>query len=152
MKLEEAIKQNTPFKNPWHRAVVNLIYTNNWLTNRQRQLFSDVDITLQQYNVLRILRGQHPNPISTSDIRERMLDHRSDVSRIVDRLVKKDFVVRRTCQEDKRLVDVSINDQGLQLLASLDPRDQELRKMLNTLSEEEAEQLNELLDKVRDSK
>lgn len=148
MRLEDAIKQKTPFKNPWEKALVNIVYTHNWINNLQKQAFKAFGITLQQYNVLRILRGQHPNPISTSDIRERMLDRMSDVSRIVDRLVKKGLVERKTCKSDKRLVDVLINSKGLALLKQID-HDNRLEMLSDFISEEEAGQLNELLDRFR---
>ncbi|MEO0583117.1 MAG: MarR family transcriptional regulator [Bacteroidota bacterium] len=149
MRLEEAIKQKTPFRSPWAKATVNLIFTHNWLITRQKDLFKTFDITLQQYNVLRILRGQHPEPISTSEIRVRMLDRMSDVSRIVDRLVKKGLVSRKTCKADKRLVDVLINDSGLDLLHQMDQYDKEMDNMLGALTADEAEQLSTLLDKLR---
>lgn len=149
MRIEDAIKQKTPFKSERHKAVVNLIYTNNWLINQQKAFFKAHDITLQQYNVLRILRGQFPDPISTSEIRERMLDKMSDVSRIVDRLVKKELVSRRICESDKRLVDVVINQNGLHLLAEIDDINIETELLIASLSEDEARQLNCLLDKMR---
>lgn len=148
MRLEEAIKQKTPFQSPYQRAVVNLIYTHNWIMGLQKEFFKPYDITMQQYNVLRILRGQFPQPISTSDIRERMLDRMSDVSRIVDRLVKKDLVARKPCATDKRLVDLIITDQGLDLLKTVDSVLAE-DKYLSGLDAEEIMQLNELLDKAR---
>lgn len=150
MKLEDAIKQTTPFRSSRHRAAVNLIFTHNWLVNHHRNFLKDADITLQQFNVLRILRGQAPNPISTSDIRDRMLDRRSDVSRIVDRLLKKDLITRSTCLEDKRLVDVVISEKGLGLLSQLDEQGDMLDELLGSLSDDEVYQLNELLDKMRD--
>ncbi|RMG69070.1 MAG: MarR family transcriptional regulator [Bacteroidetes bacterium] len=149
MKLEEAIQQKVPFRSPWQRAAVNLLYTNNWLIGHQKELFKPFGITLQQYNVLRILRGQHPDPISTSEIRDRMLDKMSDVSRIVDRLVRKQLVVRRPCKADKRLVDVFISEQGLALLRELDHLDTDFDSVLKGLTKEEADLLNELLDKAR---
>ncbi|MEM7367654.1 MAG: MarR family transcriptional regulator [Bacteroidota bacterium] len=149
MKLEKAIKQSTPFRSSRQRAAVNLIFTHNWLVSHHRNFLKGADITIQQYNVLRILRGQSPNPISTSDIRERMLDRRSDVSRIVDRLLKKDLISRSTCQEDKRLVDVTISQSGLDLLAELDNRGDMLDEIMNSLSDDEVDQLNDLLDKMR---
>ncbi|MEL6626097.1 MAG: MarR family transcriptional regulator [Bacteroidota bacterium] len=149
MRLEDAIKQKTPFRSPWAKATVNLIFTHNWLITRQKDLFKTFDITLQQYNVLRILRGQHPEPISTSEIRGRMLDRMSDVSRIVDRLVKKGLVSRKTCKSDKRLVDVLINDSGLDLLDQIDQYDKDMDNMLGALTADEAEQLSTLLDKLR---
>jgi DNA-binding MarR family transcriptional regulator len=149
MRIEEAIKQKTPFKSERQKAVVNLIYTHNWLVGHQKAFFKAHDITLQQYNVLRILRGQHPNPISTSEIRDRMLDKMSDVSRIVDRLVKKELVIRQACKSDKRLVDVMIHENGLNLLKEIDAINAETELLTTSLSEEEAQQLNHLLDKMR---
>lgn len=151
MKLEDAIQQRKPFSNPRQRMAVNLIYTSNWLISRQKEFFKGFDITVQQYNVLRILRGRHPEPISTSDIRGRMLDRMSDVSRIVDRLVKKSMVIRSTCKQDKRLVDVVITDKGLALLASIDEKWEEMDTLTSTLSPEEVEIVNELLDKFREN-
>ena len=119
MKLEQAIKQ-FEFESRGQRLGVNLIYTSNWVQERQKSYFSKFGITQQQYNVLRILRGNYPKPYSTSDIRERMLDKMSDASRIVERLVKKDLVVRKINKKDKRLVDVTISDSGLDLLEKID--------------------------------
>ncbi len=151
MKLEDAIQQRKPFSNPRQRMAVNLIYTSNWLISRQKEFFKGYDITVQQYNVLRILRGRHPEPISTSDIRGRMLDRMSDVSRIVDRLVKKSMVIRSTCKQDKRLVDVVITDKGMALLASIDEKWEEMDTLTSTLSLEEVEIVNDLLDKFREN-
>ena len=149
MKLEEAIQQKTPFKSVWQKTIVNLIYTHNHINNRHKDLFKPYGITPQQYNVLRILRGQYPKPISTSLIRERMLDRMSDVSRIVDRLVKKDMVLRSVCKTDKRLVDVIISRSGLELLKEIDSKIDILNELIGALTKEEAETLNELLDKIR---
>lgn len=151
MKLEDAIQQRKPFPNPRQRMAVNLIYTSNWLISRQKDFFKGFDITVQQYNVLRILRGRHPEPISTSDIRGRMLDRMSDVSRIVDRLVKKDLVVRSTCKQDKRLVDVVITESGLSLLSAIDAQWEEMDLLTSTLSQEEVQLINDLLDKFREN-
>lgn len=151
MKLEDAIQQRKPFSNLRQRMAVNLIYTSNWLISRQKDFFKGFDITVQQYNVLRILRGRHPDPISTSDIRGRMLDRMSDVSRIVDRLVRKDLVIRSTCKQDKRLVDVVITESGLSLLASIDAQWEEMDLLTSTLSQEEVQLINDLLDKFREN-
>ncbi|MDX2248465.1 MAG: MarR family transcriptional regulator [Bacteroidia bacterium] len=149
MKLEDAIKQKTPFKSIWQKVMVNILYTHNWLTDMHKDIFKPYGITPQQYNVLRILRGQHPNPVSTCTIRERMLDRMSDVSRIVDRLVKKKLVVRQICMTDKRLVDVVISESGLALLADVDAKSDEMDHSLANLTETEAQQLSDLLDKLR---
>ncbi|MEM6342631.1 MAG: MarR family transcriptional regulator [Bacteroidota bacterium] len=148
MRLEDEIKQKTPFRSAKERAIVNLLFTNNWLIGLQKQTFKPYGITLQQFNVLRILRGQYPEPISTSDIRDRMLDRMSDVSRIVDRLVRKQLVVRKTCKTDKRLVDVVITDTGLELLQEID-KNVNVKGFAMGISEEQAEQLNEILDQLR---
>lgn len=148
MRLEDEIKQKNPFKTARERAIVNLLFTTNWLVAHQKRTFKPFGITLQQFNVLRILRGQYPNPISTSDIRDRMLDRMSDVSRIVDRLVKKRLVIRKPCKADKRLVDVVINEAGLELLQQID-EDVNIRSFAQGLNEEQASQLNDLLDQFR---
>lgn len=148
MKIEKAIQQKKPFRNAWHRAAVNLLYTSNWLKDRIKNHLKSYGITMQQYNVLRVLRGAG-EPISTSVIRERLLDKMADTSRLVDRLHQKGLVARRECPHDKRLVDISLSDKGRELLAALDRYDEELDQMLGSLSEEEANTLNRLLDKMR---
>lgn len=149
MKLEEEIHQKK-FKSIQQRLMLNLIYTTNWVTAKQDSLFKDADVTIQQYNVLRILRGQHPNPCSIKLIKERMLDRMSDASRIVDKLNTKQLLVRRECPNDRRSVDVIITDKGLELLKSLDHVDDLSKQMLKSLSTEEINTLNFLLDKLRD--
>lgn len=130
--------------------MLNLIYTTNWLTAKQDSLFKDSDITVQQYNVLRILRGQYPNPCSIKLIKERMLDRMSDTSRIVDKLFTKKLLQRNECPNDRRSVNVVITDKGLELLKSLDYVDDLSKQMLKSLSTEEINTLNTLLDKLRD--
>lgn len=148
MNLEEAIQQKK-FAHEWQKATINVIYTSNWLEERIKKTLKKFGITLQQYNVLRILKGQYPHPISTSNIRKRMLDKMSDASRIVDRLHKKGFLVRQTCPSDKRLVDIVIHQNGLDLLAQIDKEREQVDFILNNLTEEEAFTLNILLDKAR---
>lgn len=148
MRIEEEIHQKK-FRNEYQKASINLIYTHNWLTTKQKRFFNQYDITPQQFNVLRILRGQYPGSISTSSIRERMLDRSSDASRIVDRIHKQGLVEKKICPTDKRLVDVSISEQGLKLLEKIDEQIDEMDKTFGNLSVEEAEELNRLLDKIR---
>jgi DNA-binding MarR family transcriptional regulator len=148
MKIEEAINQKK-FKTEFQKATVNLIYTHNWLNNKFKKFLKTYKITQQQFNVLRILRGQFPEPISTSTIRNRMLDKMSDASRIVDRLCKKGLVERRVCSTDKRLVDVIINEEGLKLLSEIDLHQDTIDIAKNGLTVEEASQLSDLLDKMR---
>jgi DNA-binding MarR family transcriptional regulator len=149
MRIEKAIKQRTPFRNEWHKAIVNLIYTHNWLVDSHQGFLKQFGITHQQYNVLRILRGQYPNPTTTSDIRDRMLDKMSDMSRMIERLKKKELVEHRICPDDKRRVDVLINEAGLALLRKIEALEEPGQQMLRNLSEAEAAQLNFLLDKLR---
>ena len=149
MSIERDIQQ-PKFRNEYHKTVVNLIFTYNWITEKNKQFFEKGDITPQQYNILRILRGAG-KPLSTLQIRQRMLDKMSDTSRIVDRLVKKELVQKVICKTDRRLVDVTITDTGLQLLDQLDSYNEQMDAMLGGLSEEEAKMLNQLLDKIRSS-
>ena len=145
-RIEEAIQ--TRFRNEWQRAMVNLIYTYNWVAEQLKNHLAQADLSYQQYNVLRILRGS-AKPLSTLQIRERMLDRSSDTSRIVDRLVVKGLVEKYASTRDKRLVDVTISAAGLTLLEELDKQNEQLDATMNALTEEEAKQLNDLLDKLR---
>jgi DNA-binding MarR family transcriptional regulator len=150
MSIETDIKQSTPFKTPYHRVMVNLIYTSNWIADSQMRLLKPFDLTLQQYNVLRILRGQYPSPVKVSDITERMLDKMSNASRLVDKLVAKKLVLRTECPSDRRAVDVVITDQGMALLKRLDVHQTEWDKAHSCkLTEEEATHLSQLLDRLR---
>jgi DNA-binding MarR family transcriptional regulator len=147
MSLESDIQQPR-FRSEYQKTVINLIYTYNWVSEQNKKFFEREDITSQQFNILRILRGAG-KPLSTLQIRQRMLDKMSDTSRIVDRLVKKGLVKKVVCKSDRRLVDVSISETGLELLEKLDQTNDEMDSVMNKLSLEEAETLNELLDKIR---
>ena len=118
MGIEKDIQQ-TNFRNEFQKMSINIIYTANWLNEKMGQILATEDITQQQYNILRILRGSEC-PLSTLKIRERMLDKMSDTSRIVDRLIVKGLVEKTACIKDKRLVDITIAKKGLQLLEKLD--------------------------------
>jgi len=148
MAIEKDIRQSN-FRNLNQKSMVNLIYTYHWVVEKIKQLLSSEDITLQQYNILRILRGSFPTPLSTLQIRDRMLDKMSDTSRIVDRLVAKGLVRKHTSKTDKRLVDVTITDEGRELLTKLDRHNDELDNIVTSLSEGEMNTLNNLLDKLR---
>ncbi len=148
MGIDQDIQQ-TKFKSEHQKAGVNLIYTFNWMTEKSKEIFAPEDITPQQFNILRILRGSLPKPLSTLQIRERMLDKMSDTSRIVDRLIAKGLVKKATCKLDRRLVDVMITDKGKKTLERLDERQDELDNILNRLSKKEAVILSDLLDKIR---
>jgi DNA-binding MarR family transcriptional regulator len=148
MGIEKDINQYQ-FRNDYQKAEVNLIYTCNWINEKMKQIIDEADITTQQYNILRILRGSK-NPISTLQIRDRMLDKMSDTSRIVDRLVKKGLAEKTTCITDKRLVDIRISEKGLLLLEHLDIRNTDIDNIMHNLTEAEAIQLSYLLDKIRE--
>lgn len=148
MIIEEEIKQKK-FKSPHQKAVLNLLFTANWIQNKQRELFEPFGITGQQYNMLRILRGKHPEPIAAVEIKSRMLDKNSDVSRLLDRLIGKNLVQKNQCPNDKRSSDISITESGLDLLNSLDSAINNLDSHFLNLSKEEAKQLSDLLDKSR---
>ena len=147
MSIENDIQQ-AKFRNEHHKVSVNLIYTSNWLMEKHKHLFDKEDITPQQFNILRILRGAGV-PLSTLQIRQRMLDKMSDTSRIVDRLVKKELGVKVICKTDRRLVDVTISEKGLSLLDKMDGCNDEMDASVGNLTEEEAITLNRLLDKIR---
>lgn len=149
MSIEEDIQQ-PKFRNEYQKTVINLIYTYNWINERIKQVLEKVDLTPQQFNILRILRGAG-SPLSTLQIRQRMLDKMSDTSRIVDRLIKKALVKKVVCKTDRRLVDVTISEKGLKLLEKIDSFNDELDQMINAISTEEASTLNTLLDKIRQS-
>jgi len=129
--------------------MINLLYTYGWTIERIKNFLAGEDITHQRYNILRILRGSSPEPLSTLQIRERMLDKMSDTSRIVDRLLAKELVKKCVCPKDKRLVDVTISDKGQKLLKKLDTEAANIDNVMNNLTESEAEQLSHLLDKLR---
>jgi hypothetical protein len=148
MSIEQDIQQKK-FRNERQKAVINLLYTVGWIKDQNRSVFDSEDITAQQFNILRILRGSHPKPLSTQAIRERMLEKMSDTSRIVDRLIVKGLVKKVTCKTDRRLVDVQITEKGKKLLERIDLREDELDEVIKGLTEKEAHQLNSLLDKIR---
>ena len=150
MGIAEEIKQ-TKFKSEYSKAIINIIYTNSWLHQKHLEVFKKHGLTTPQFNILRILRGQYPNPSTVNLLIDRMLDKSSNASRIVDRLEQKGLVVRKQCANDRRAVDVFISDTGMKLLSELDVEMSKLEEHTNNLSEEESSTLNFLLDKLRRS-
>ena len=148
MGIDKDIRQNR-FRNEYQRASVNLVYTYGWFLEKIKTFLLPADITMQQFNILRILRGSHPDPLSTLQIRERMVDKMSDTSRIVDRLIAKGLVKKKVSGKDRRLVDVVITVKGRNLLNKLDLRQDELDGILKNISEDEAAKLSKILDKIR---
>lgn len=149
MKLEDEIHQKK-FKSIEQKLLLNIFYTNNWLRTKHDSVFKQLDLTEQQYNVLRILRGQFPKPCNLKLIKERMLDKMSDTSRIIDKLLKKELVERTQCSDDRRNVDILISEKGMELINSLDYVDENIYHLFKTLTKEDIEVLNNLLDKIRD--
>ncbi len=149
MSLEKDISQQS-FRNEHQKGIINIIYTYNWMNEKMKKVFDAEGITGQQYNILHILRGA-AKPISTLQIRERMLDKMSDTSRIVDRLVLKGLAKKNVCKNDKRLVDVSISLKGMNLLEKIDKHENDMDAILGNLTDAETKTLNKLLDKIRQS-
>ncbi|HEX9739127.1 MAG TPA: MarR family transcriptional regulator, partial [Ignavibacteriaceae bacterium] len=131
------------------KSAVNVIYTFNWLYEKHMELLKPFGLTIQQFNILRILRGQHPKPANVKLLKERMMDKMSDASRLVEKLRAKGLVDRRICDKDRRNVDVLITEDGLKLLENIDEHETEFDKLTANLSNDEMDQLNSLLDKMR---
>jgi DNA-binding MarR family transcriptional regulator len=149
MGIEKDIQQ-TNFRNEHQKLGINIMYTANWLNEKIAGILSQEDITQQQYNILRILRGAD-KPLSTLQIRARMLDKMSDTSRIVDRLVAKELVEKNTCPTDKRLVDVVLSKKGFAMLEKLDQLNHHLDALMKGISEKDANTMNQLLDQLREA-
>jgi DNA-binding MarR family transcriptional regulator len=148
MKIEAEIHQ-VKFRNEFHKLAVNIIFTHGWLMDKQAEVFEKFDITGSQFNILRILRGQHPHPATVNLLKERMIDKMSDASRLVERLRLKGLLEREPSKEDRRRVDVSITEKGLNLLAEMDKFNEHFDSIYRNISAEEAQQLNNILDKIR---
>lgn len=148
MKLEDEIKQKT-FRNEYHKLIVNLLYSGNWLNLKSAEMLKPFKLTTQQFNILRILKGQYPNPVTVNLLIERMLDKMSNASRIVDKLLVKQLAERKVCSKDRRCVDVIITDKGLKLLEKISGEEDKAEKILHTITLGEAKTLNKLLDKLR---
>ena len=147
MGIEQDIQQPN-FRNEFQKMGINLLFTANWLNEQIGKMLSEEGVTQQQYNILRILRGS-AKPLSTLKIRERMLDKMSDTSRIVDRLIAKELVVKNTCEKDKRLVDITLSPKGLDLVDQLDQFNDRIDALLKGINASEAATMNQILDKIR---
>ena len=147
MGIEQDIQQAS-FRNEFQKMGINLHFTANWLNEHIGKMLAEEGVTQQQYNILRILRGS-TTPLSTLKIRERMLDKMSDTSRIVDRLIAKELVVKNTCEKDKRLVDITLSPKGLSLVDQLDQFNERIDALLKGINESEAQLMNQILDKIR---
>jgi DNA-binding MarR family transcriptional regulator len=146
--IEEEIKQPR-FRDCYQKVALNVLFTASWLQARQQEFFKPFGITIQQFNILRILRGQHPNRISGVEIKGRMLDRNSDISRLLDRLLKKNLIAKHLRPGDKRATDISITDQGLEVLKEIDKLLALRERETFRLTEDECIYLSDLLDKSR---
>jgi DNA-binding MarR family transcriptional regulator len=149
MKIEKELRQKY-FNSVYHKLALDVMFSNNWLMESQLRILKPYQFTQPQYNVLRILRGSYPEPLTINSIIERMLDRMSNVSRLVDKLLEKGYVQRSQSADDRRAVDVVITQKGMDLLAEIDKQQVKWEADFTKLSEEEAKQLIELLDKMRD--
>lgn len=147
MRIEEEIRQHR-FSSPRQKAVLNLLFTAGWLQARNNQFFKQYGITGAQFNILRILKGQHPDSLSVGEIKSRMLDRNSDMPRLLNRLLIKGLIDKRTCPKDKRASDVFISPTGIELLERINRQQDVLDNMIQ-LTDSEAQQLSDLLDKAR---
>lgn len=148
MKLEEEIKQEK-FKSPEQKLTINLIFTYYWVVERFKEHLRPQDISMQQFNILRILRGQGNKPATINLLKDRMLDHSSDASRLVERLRIKGLVERVICPEDRRSVEIRITDKGSKILKKLDELEYQFSEQFKSLNPKDIDQLNDLLDKLR---
>lgn len=150
MRIEEEIRQKK-FKSEYIKADINVMFSANWISARQSNMLKPYDISIQQFNILRILRGQHPKPAPLKLLTERMIDRMSNTSRLVEKLKKKGLVTRRVCETNRRQVDISITDKGLALVEEASGLIEGEREKSRNLTSEEVKQLNRLLDKMRGS-
>ena len=148
MKIEEEIKQKL-FQSEYQKAVINILFTSSWLSSANSKALKPYDITPQQFNILRILRGQFPNPATVSILQDRMLDRMSNASRLVEKLKLKKLVDRKECKQDRRQVDIIITEAGLDLLKKIDLNLKDFENIVDEISLKEAEELNRILDKMR---
>jgi DNA-binding MarR family transcriptional regulator len=148
MGLEKDLKQER-FDNVYEKMVVNILFTGSWLSNLNAARLKPFGLTPEQYNVLRILRGSHPKPMMLADITSRMIDRNSNATRLVEKLKSKGFVNREICETNRRQVDISITESGLNVLAKIDEGLDQWLENLKTIPQSEVEELNSVLDKLR---
>lgn len=151
MRLEDEIKQKT-FKSEYQKAIININYTAIWLTSRQNKLLKPYKVSIQQFNILRILRGQHPKAVPLKMLTERMIDKMSNTSRLVEKLRAKGFVNREICSGNRRQVDISITESGLRFIEKISSIIDEEIEQFCFVSEEDVKHLNRILDTLRNVK
>ncbi len=149
MKLEDEIKQTKPFRNEVQKLMLNIAVTSSWFNSIFSEMLKPYDLSPPQFNVLRILRGKHPNTYCNQEITQRMIDKSSNATRIVDKLIDKKLVSRTENSGDRRLVNIKITEKGLQLLEQIDIQNANVQLQFTKFSEEKARQMNEWLDELR---
>jgi DNA-binding MarR family transcriptional regulator len=147
MNLSEELKIS--FKSPQHKVMVNIRHTSNWIANRQNHFISQFELSIPQFNILRILRGDR-GMISVNTVKERMIEKSPNTTRLMDKLIDKELIIRARCETDRRIVHVEITNKGLKLLDDIDATFDDSQFRTNYLSDKEAETLSSLLDKVRE--
>ena len=150
MKLEQEIKQTKAFKSEFQKLVINIQFTSSWLNARFSQQLKKYDITPQQFNVLKILKGKYPESYCNLDIAERMIDRSSNCTRIADKLKTKKLIVRTENKSDRRAVDIKITEKGLELLAEIEANLNPSKLKTIPFNEEKARLMNEWLDEIRE--
>jgi len=148
MSLEQDIKQEK-FESEFHKVAVNILFTSSWLYNINADRLKAHGITPEQYNVLRILRGNHPIALMLAEVTSRMIDKSSNATRLVEKLRIKGLVKREICEGNRRQVDIFITDKGLSILKKIDGEESEWIATLKSISKTEAQELNRILDKLR---
>lgn len=148
MKIEDEIKMKK-FESPQMKAMLNILFTSNWLSDLSKKAMKPFGLTSQQFNVLRILRGRHPEFCSAQEVKAVMIDKSPDLTRLIDRLLQKGLVTRMVCEENRRKVDIGITDDGLELLKEMDPVVRANNDSIIDITDKEAEELSRILDKLR---
>ena len=148
VKLEDAIK-TSKFTNVKHKATINLLFTSYWLKNNFSVAIKEIGLSMEQYNVMRILKGKHPEQMCVKDIASRIIEKNSNVPRIIDRLIVKKIVKRTTSKIDKRETLVSLTEKGVSELEEATKLIDSLTEQIVGLDEKESEQINDLLEKMR---
>jgi len=147
-RIEDEIKQSK-FRSEGQKLIINLIYTYNQVSAQMITLLATYGLTVQQYNILRILKGQYPTPATNNLVKDRMLDRNSDVTRIVDRMIRNGLVTRTSCEKDRRRVDILITQAGMNMLDAIQDQEMKMDDIAGNLSIDEQMTLNTLLDKLR---
>lgn len=148
MRLEDEIKQ-VQFKTEHHKLMINLLYTTSWLQRMQSAILRPHDITPEQYNILRILRGSKGEQMSLNDISSRMIDRASNTSRLIDKLVLKKWAVRKICPNDRRQSEIAITERGLEVLEKLQKPIDDITEQFSIISVNDCKKFNQALDEIR---